>query len=59
MCSGAGFVNPSELCILLHTHDLKHHQIAKKNIAARLQYAQDHPDKPEGYWKNVLKNFLV
>ena len=28
--------------------------LSKKNIAAHLQFAKDHVDKPEGYWKNVL-----
>uniref|UniRef100_A0AAR2LFJ0 Transposase Tc1-like domain-containing protein n=1 Tax=Pygocentrus nattereri TaxID=42514 RepID=A0AAR2LFJ0_PYGNA len=28
--------------------------LSKKNNAARLQFATDHVDKPEGYWKNVL-----
>ncbi|KAG2458113.1 TCB1 transposase, partial [Polypterus senegalus] len=32
---------------------LKSH-FSPKNIAARLQFAKDHVDKPEGYWKNVL-----
>ncbi len=28
--------------------------LSKKNIAARLQFAKDHVDKPEGYWRNAL-----
>uniref|UniRef100_A0A671PJD3 Transposase Tc1-like domain-containing protein n=1 Tax=Sinocyclocheilus anshuiensis TaxID=1608454 RepID=A0A671PJD3_9TELE len=30
------------------------HGASKKNIAASLQFAKDHADKPEGYWRNVL-----
>ncbi len=28
--------------------------LSKKNIAACLQFAKDHVDNPEGYWRNVL-----
>uniref|UniRef100_A0A9J7WYS1 Transposase Tc1-like domain-containing protein n=1 Tax=Cyprinus carpio carpio TaxID=630221 RepID=A0A9J7WYS1_CYPCA len=28
--------------------------LSKKNIAAHLQFAKDHVDKPEEYWRNVL-----
>ncbi len=29
----------------------------QKKIAAHLQFAKDHVDKPEGYWRNVLWTF--
>ncbi len=28
--------------------------LSKNNIAGHLQFAKDHIDKPEGYWRNVL-----
>uniref|UniRef100_A0A671MJC5 Transposase Tc1-like domain-containing protein n=1 Tax=Sinocyclocheilus anshuiensis TaxID=1608454 RepID=A0A671MJC5_9TELE len=28
--------------------------LSKNNIAAHLQFAKDHVDKPDEYWRNVL-----
>uniref|UniRef100_A0A8C2B282 Uncharacterized protein n=1 Tax=Cyprinus carpio TaxID=7962 RepID=A0A8C2B282_CYPCA len=38
------------LFLTLNNHGV--HGASKKNIAASLQFAKDHADKPEGYWRN-------
>ena len=57
---GKGNHNESTIRQTLNKHGV-HGRIArrkpllsKKNIAARLKFAKDHVDEPEGYWKNIL-----